>query len=146
MKSAVNKLTGDIICLDIGAARTGVARINVFARIAEPLAPIDMRESSLAVELSQILSKYQTTYVVAGLPRGLDGQHTSQTTFVEEIVDQLKVELPTIQIFMIDEAGTTKEAETIAHVGESIDSVAAGVLGEDFIRQVERGKIDGFTL
>lgn len=146
MKSAVNKLTGDIICLDIGATRTGVARINVFARIAEPLAPIYMKETSLAERLTQILATHDTTIVVAGLPRGLDGQHTSQTTFVEEVVAQLKAEIPTMQLFMIDEAGTTKEAEAIARDGESIDSVAAGVLGEDFIRQVERGKIDGVTL
>ena len=49
-------------------------------------------------------------------------------------------------VFSIDEALTTKFAEDRANLGESIDSVAAGILLEDFVGEVLAGRIENVTI
>lgn len=143
--SLSNKLVGELIGLDLGTARTGVARIRTYARIAEALQPIDMRQSDLLDRVKKLVDELEACAVVAGLPRGLDGQQTEQTRWAESIIAQLGQEL-SVPVYAIDEAGTTKQAEQEAHKGQSIDSVAAGILLEDFLNEVERGNINNVSL
>ncbi len=142
----VNKLTGEVIALDIGRARTGVARINTIARIAEALEPIYESETELTLKLGDILLLRQPSAVVLGLPRGLDGQETEQTAYVRGVLAELRAFYPSTTFYTVDEAGTTKEAENRAKHNESVDSVAAGILAEDFLTEVSRGNVDGLTL
>jgi putative holliday junction resolvase len=131
-------LDGDIIGLDLGTVRTGVARINTIAKIAEPLTPITM--SNIFVDdVKNLVSNTDARAVVVGLPRGLDGQITDQTLWAKEIFMDLKRALE-VPVFAIDEAATTKQAEQRANAGQSVDSVAAGVFLEDFVQQVGRGE------
>ena len=138
------KLTGDILGLDLGMRRTGVARINTVARMAEPLDEIVMRDGFVE-QVAQKISRYQSTAVVVGLPRGLDGQVTDQTRWTETIIQELRQSLD-VPVFTIDEAGTTIEAEKRVQDGQSVDSVAAGLLLEDFIKEVSRGRIEQVNL
>ncbi len=146
MKLMHNRIAGDVIALDIGLSRTGVARINTTARIAEALEPITDSHQQLVSELKKVFSQFAPAAVVLGLPRGLDGQDTEQTTYVRGVFKDLTQAYPDMNFFMIDEAGTTKEAELRARDGESVDSVAAGIIGEDFLAEIIRGNIDGVTL
>lgn len=141
----VTKLNGDIIGLDLGMRRTGVARINTFVKIAEPLAEIDMDSQDLTTELSKLIRELDACAVVVGLPRGLDGQETDQTIWAESERTRLEslIETP---IFTIDEAGTTKAAEERAQKGQSVDSVAACIILEDFIDELSRGNVDEATI
>ncbi len=138
-------LNGDIIGLDLGMRRTGVARINTIAKIAEPLTDIDMHVQDLSREVSKLAIELNACAVVVGIPRGLDGQETGQTLWAEN--ERLKlensIELP---IFSIDEAGTTKLAEERVKKDQSVDSVAACIILEDFIEELSRGKIDETTI
>jgi putative Holliday junction resolvase len=138
------RLVGDIIGLDLGMSRTGVARLNTVARIAEPLDPIFMLEADIQDAVSMIVAEYSATAIVVGLPRGLDGQETDQTAWVRHITELLE-ESVTIPIFFTDEAGTTKQAEGRAIEGESVDSVAAGIIVEDFAVQVMQGRIENVS-
>jgi putative Holliday junction resolvase len=138
--SSNNKLSGDLIGLDLGMVRTGVARINTVARIAEPLDIISMDVSNLASEVTRFVNKYSACAVVCGLPRGLDGQETDQTRWAAEQITELQKAL-NVAVYAIDEAGTTKQAEIKASKNQSVDSVAAGILLEDFLDEVARGKI-----
>ena len=135
------KLNGDIIGLDLGMKRTGVARINNLAKIAEPLHEIDMESQDLSAILNELIVEYGACAIVVGEPRGLDGQETDQTKWANNVKLKLQknIELP---VFSIDEAGTTKEAEERVQKGQSIDSVAACIILEDFIDELSRGNID----
>lgn len=146
MKLTHNKLSGDILALDIGTSRTGVARINTVARIAEALSPIIESDKTITEALKKLIAEYEPVAIVLGLPRGLEGQETEQTTYVRGVYATLKESFPSKNFFMIDEAGTTKEAELRARDSESVDSVAAGIIGEDFLEEIVRGNIDGVTL
>ncbi len=143
--SLSNKLVGELIGLDLGIARTGVARIHTYARIAEALQPIDMRQSDLLDQVKKLISELEACAVIVGLPRGLDGQQTEQTRWAETIIAHLDQEL-SVPVYAIDEAGTTKQAEQDVHKGQSVDSVAAGILLEDFLNEVERGNIANVSL
>ena len=138
-------LSGDIIGLDLGISRTGVARINTVAKIAEPLTEINMQKNDFIEELKNLVIKYDGCAVVAGLPRGLDGQETEQTVWARELIKKIEVNVE-VPVFGIDEAGTTKLAEQRAQKNESVDSVAAGIILEDFISEVERGHIQDVSI
>lgn len=138
------KLSSDVLGLDLGLKRTGVARINLIAKIAEPLTPIMMDGQDLVESVRELIAKYNACAVVVGLPRGLDGQETEQTAWAVEVTKRLidSLEEP---VFSIDEALTTKAAEDRANPGESVDSVAAGILLEDFLSEVSAGRIENVT-
>ncbi|MCA9323687.1 Holliday junction resolvase RuvX [Candidatus Saccharibacteria bacterium] len=138
-------LEGDVLGLDLGKSRTGVARIHTVARIAEALLDINMAKDDLVKAVEIIVHELQACAVVAGLPRGLDGQETEQTRWAEKQVALLQEHL-SVPVFAIDEAGTTKQAELQATEHESRDGVAAGILLEDFLREVERGRIANVSI
>jgi putative Holliday junction resolvase len=143
MKSKI-KLSSDILGLDLGLKRTGVARINLIAKIAEPLQPILMDGTDLVSEVQGLIAKHNACGVVVGLPRGLEGQETEQTAWALKITSELEKALEE-PVFSIDEALTTKFAEDRAKTGESVDSVAAGILLEDFVGEVLAGRIENVT-
>lgn len=138
------KLVGDIIGLDLGKACTGVARIHTIARIAQPLDPIQMDDDFVA-NIEKLVALHKPSALVVGMPRGLDGQTTEQTLWAKEIFESLQRSL-VIPVFEIDEAGTTKKAQSRVLEGQSIDSVAAGVFLEDFAAEVTRGGIPNVSI
>lgn len=140
MRSKI-KLSGDLIGLDLGKSRSGVARINVQARLSEPLDEITMDDRFFEL-VQEVVQKYDACCIVAGLPRGLDGQHTEQTQWAQNMVEELR-DKSKVSVFAVDEAGTTKAAEQRSLPGQSVDSVAACIIVEDFLNEVTRGNIEG---
>jgi putative holliday junction resolvase len=121
--------------LDVGEKRIGIARINSLAKIPEPLDPINvLEETDVVSRINSILKDYDAFAVVVGLPRGLDGQETSQTRSSIEFAKKVKSSLDT-KVYMIDEAGTSKSADEIIKNNQSLsrDSVSACIILEDFI-------------
>lgn len=143
MRSKI-KLQGEILGLDLGKARTGVARLHINAGIAEPLTDIVMHGGWVA-DVEQFIKEYQSEVVIVGMPRTLEGADSDQTVWAKQMKEKLERELNT-PVMEIDEAGTTKLAETRALAGQSIDGVSAGILLEDFLLEVKRGNIDGFSV
>ncbi len=139
MRSRIN-LSGDILGLDLGLSRTGVARINVVARIPEPLQPIAMTEL-FSEQILQLVKDINVSALVVGMPRGLDGQVTEQTKWAESMLAKLE-DIVGVPVFSVDEAGTTVAAEARALDGQSVDSVAAGIIAEDFLNEVLLGRVE----
>ena len=144
MKSII-KLEGDIIGLDLGEQRTGVARINTFARIAEPLEIIATNEDDFMDSLVCVIDAHSAQALVVGLPRGLDGQETKQTYWAKELTRKIQGHV-SVPVFSIDEAGTTKQARESNKNKEYVDSIAAGILLEDFLAEVLRGNIENVSI
>lgn len=135
MKSKDNEqpLEGELIGLDVGEKNIGVARVNTLAKIAEPLKEIKAGPEAFSDVLTAV-QEHGAVAVIIGLPRGLDGQETAQTAKIKQFTADFakQTELP---IYMIDEAGSTKEAEKrlVSNPNASIDSLAATVFLEDFV-------------
>ena len=61
--------------------------------------------------IKEILDDEGTKKIVVGLPKSLDGTKKRQVEKVEEFVEEMKKNIPNIEVFMVDERYTTTEAE-----------------------------------
>lgn len=122
----------EIIALDIGTVRTGLARASSAARLAEPLKTVATTE--LAEELRRLISRKAVSKVIVGLPRNLAGNDTDQTEWVRHFVEDLRTELPNTDFFWQDEALTTVAAGQAADKkATDPDSMAASIILQDFL-------------
>lgn len=132
--------TDDIISLDYGLKRIGVARVSPIVKIAEPLAVIDAQSDDVVSQISSVVSQNEAQAVVIGLPRGLDGQETEQTSLTRDFAQDIAVKLE-CPVYMVDEAGSTQAAkDRIAQSSSDapLDSVAAAVIAEDFVQHSDK--------
>jgi putative Holliday junction resolvase len=129
----INSAAQVFIGLDVGEKLIGVARINSLVKLAEPLEPI-RNDADFIQILTQVIAETGANGVVIGLPRGLDGQLTAQSDYSISFAQQLTKTIKQ-PIYLIDEAGSTKEAKRRIENGVlgKLDSVAATVFLEDFV-------------
>ena len=124
------------LALDVGSKRIGVALASSVARMPHPLVTLDA-ESDVYIRLRQIISAESIGHLVVGLPRGLDGHDTEQTTAVRAFVSELEpLGLP---IYLQDEALTSVKAKAELHerggryAKGDVDALAATYILEDFL-------------
>lgn len=126
-----------VLALDVGDRRVGVAVASLAARLPRPLTTLQ-RGDGFFKELQRIIQAEEVGQLVVGLPRGLDGQSTSQTAATERFVAQLRDECD-LPIHLQDEALTSKQAEheLAARGGPAakgdIDALAATYILADFL-------------
>ena len=99
------------IGLDIGDVRIGVAKSDPLGILATGLEVIDRNTVNPVQRIKEILSDEGTKKIVVGLPKSLDGTKKRQVEKVEEFVEEMKKNIPNIEVFMVDERYTTTEAE-----------------------------------
>ncbi len=127
----------NLMALDVGTKRIGVALAGEIARIATPLVTIEQSDSTMS-DLRRLVNDNSVTAVVVGLPRGLDGQDTPQTEYARQFAGKVKQHLD-LPIFLQDESATSLAAE--AKLNESkkpytkgdIDKVAAACILDDYL-------------
>lgn len=132
----------NIIALDVGAARVGVAIASTVARLPNPLMTLG-NTPQIFDDLAKLCTDQDVGTVVVGLPRNLSGEATSQTAIVEAFVGTLqqKVALP---IVWQDEALTSVKAEEELrrrgkpYAKNDIDALAATYILEDYLRTKEQ--------
>ena len=124
------------MALDVGDQRIGVAVASLASRLPQPHGVV-LRSATTLRELQDIINREQVERVVVGLPRGLQGQDTAQTTktrdFAKELADQLAV-----PIEFQDEALSSQRAETVlarhpSHKKGEVDALAASYILDDFL-------------
>lgn len=100
----------NLLALDVGEKRVGVARANSLAKLPQPLITL-VRGVSFWSELGKILKEQDIHQVVIGLPRNLESRDTAQTTATREFAAefQSKFDLPVV---LQDEALTSRKAES----------------------------------
>ena len=134
------------LALDVGLARIGLATNPEGVRIAQPNGYIENSEQIESV-LAETIEKENITDLVVGLPRGLQGQDTAQTTYVHDFVAKLK-DVVSIPIHLQDEALTSVKAEEeLKARGNSfekgdIDALAATYILQDFLDTLPEGLHD----
>ena len=131
-----------ILGIDYGEKRVGVAIAHQIARLPRPLTTLS-NSDSLLEDLCELIDKEQVGLVVVGLPRGMDGGYTAQTTLAETFAHELaaKVEVP---IELADETLTSVDAETYLGAGQhakgDIDALAAAYILERYLAEHPAGK------
>ena len=99
------------IGLDVGDVRIGVAKSDPLGILATALEVIDRNLVNPVEIIKEILDDEGTKKIVVGLPKSLDGTKKRQVEKVEEFVEEMKKNIPNIEVFMVDERYTTTEAE-----------------------------------
>jgi putative Holliday junction resolvase len=127
----------NLLALDVGERKIGVARANAIARVTEPLVTLPNNDT-FAGELDKLIKDLDVSVIVIGLPRGIEGQETAQTQYVRNFITQLN--LPVTLVFQ-DEALTSVAAERqLKQSGkpyskEDIDAVAACIILNDYLQE-----------
>ena len=130
-----------LLGLDVGHKRIGVARASSLAMLAEPLRTVPT--DGALDKLKELVKEYNAATVVVGLPRNLQGDDTQQTAWVREWVDEAKkqIELP---FYWQDEALTSAvaEAELQTHKhSHDVDALAAAIILQDFLDSLESERV-----
>jgi putative Holliday junction resolvase len=130
---AINNVLG----LDIGESKTGVARVNMIARLPQVVATLK-NDNNFIPEITKIINEENIDAMVVGLPRNMNGEETAQTKYVRDYVENYLKSLKLPIIFQ-DETLSSKAAEVrLAGSGykkTDIDSMAAVVILEDYLER-----------
>lgn len=125
---------GNIVGLDVGDARIGVARAHTIAKIPEPLKPINHDENFTA-NLSKLLQEQSTSTVVVGIPRNMSGQETEQSRKIRTFIDGVKQKLTDVNFVFVDESLSSKRADEYMKTNgtnASQDSISACYILQEY--------------
>ncbi len=131
---------GNLLALDIGEKRIGVARANAVALIAEPMETMD-NDKSFPAKLNELVGSEGATTLVIGLPRNLYGEDTAQTQYVRKFVSNMNIDSG-VKVVLQDEATSSLKAEDFLksqkkpYSKADIDAQAAKVILQDYIDSV----------
>jgi putative Holliday junction resolvase len=129
----------NIISLDIGEKRIGVAIASKVSKLPRPLRTI--ATDGWLEEVQKIIDQEEADCVVVGLPVGLSGNETDQTRKVRIFVKELQESQPNIEVYLQDEALTSVKAEETlsgqkgGYQKSDVDKLAATYILEDFISE-----------
>ncbi|MBW3524887.1 Holliday junction resolvase RuvX [Chryseobacterium sp. NKUCC03_KSP] len=137
---------GQIIAIDYGKARCGVAATDDMKIIASGLDTVETR--SLMDFLKKYVFENSVEEVVVGLPTDLKGNVSEVETDILGFIENFKKEFPQIEVHRLDERFTSKMASFfISQSGKSkkqrqqkglIDKVSATIILQNFLEQRTR--------
>ncbi len=130
--------TKNILGLDVGEKRVGVALANSELKLTKLLQTLDFQSNKFWENLGELILEHKITDIVVGLPRGLDGQETAQTKFVREFAEVLQ-EKYSIPVHWQDEALTSVRAREILEMNgkpykkSDVDAISASLILSDYL-------------
>lgn len=138
---------GSILAMDTGSRRVGVAIASLAARLPSPLTTITSKGQAEAA--AKLAREHNTSAIVVGLPRSMDGTGSAQTEQAQKFADDLR-QLVAVPVFMQDESVTSIRAEEELesrgkpYSKEDVDSLSATYILEDFLNSPDvRDKLGG---
>jgi len=131
------------LAFDYGTRNIGVAIGQKITKSATVLPPLVAKNSIPPWnEIDKLIKSWHPDALVVGMPRAADGSELEVTKLAETFIEQLKERFQ-LPVYSIGEHLTTKaaRADIFEHGGykalqdESIDSVAAKIILEDWMNQ-----------
>lgn len=132
--------SSNLLGLDVGTVRVGVAIVSGGVSIARPLTTLERASETFWQELAQLVTDNDVQTIVLGLPRGLDGQETEQTRSTQAFAEEL-TQHTSLPIAWQDEALTSVKAEEALQASQKpynkadIDALAASYILADYIQE-----------
>ncbi|AZZ57992.1 Holliday junction resolvase RuvX [Riemerella anatipestifer] len=134
---------GQILAIDYGKARTGIAATDDMKLIASGLATVPTGD--LLSFLSEYIRSNVVEAVVVGYPVDLKGNVSEVETSILEFIEKFKVKFPEIEVHRLDERFTSKMASFfISQSGKNkkqrqekglIDKISATIILQNFLEQ-----------
>lgn len=128
----------NLIGLDVGTRRIGVARADTATKLAFPITTIEVNGQELD-ELTRLIKEVEPVALVVGHPRNQSGEPTTQTAAVLEFARTL--EGLGVPLVFQDESLTSVIAEERlvargkAYDKAAIDAEAAAIILQDYIEE-----------
>lgn len=135
----MTKSPQNILAIDLGKKRVGLAIASSLARLPRPLGTLP-NSAQLIDQLTRIINQEAIGVIVLGWPRNLNSQDTEQTRYTAAFHDQLAARLQ-LPIHLQDEALTSRQAEAeLSARGKpydkpDIDALAAVYILEYFLSE-----------
>jgi len=137
--------THNILGVDYGSVRVGLATLNLDTKFAAPYKTIT-NDDNLFPTIATIIKDENIAKVIVGYPRNLNGDKTAQTLEVEKFIENLKSGA-TIEVQLQDEALTSVKAKELLNSQkkqynkEEIDALAAALILEDYITELKGDEV-----
>jgi len=128
----------NILSLDIGETRIGLALGSKFTKLAHPLITLS-NDEEFTNKLQKLIDEYKVNLLVVGLPRNLNGDDTNQTQYCKDFAESLRSKI-NINLEFQDEALTSVKANEELELTKKtyeksdIDKLAACYILEDYLR------------
>lgn len=130
MQVTTNKRDYNIMALDYGNARVGVALGHSIARIPNPHSALTT-DDTLFAELEKVIHANNVQHLVVGMPYAPQGGDTEQTVIVRDFVAKL-TDHCNLPVVVIDESMSSVEAEKLIGAKRAdkgmIDAYAAAII------------------
>jgi len=97
-----------VLSIDYGIKRIGLAIGDENLKIVSPKGVIENRES--VKKIKEIIEKSGVGKIVLGFPLTPSGKEGQRAKLVKKFYEELKKELPEVEIILWDERWTTQEA------------------------------------
>ena len=132
---------GRLLAIDYGEKRLGLAISDPNQIISKPLKTIILSDSQYIYnELEKIISDYEIQKLIIGLPLGMDGKKTQQTSKVEAFKEDLQNKI-SIPVILFDERLSSVSAKKslisqgikTGHNKSKIDQTAAAIFLQHYL-------------
>lgn len=122
--------------LDYGERRIGVAVSDAQGRVAFPKKLVFNRGNSQMMEqLQAVVKDEHISRIVVGLPVGLDGNETAQTSATREFADALR-NVTGVAVEFENEMLTTHMVQGLGVPREHTDEAAAAVILQSYLDKI----------
>lgn len=143
MHVTTNKRDYNIMALDYGNARVGVAVGHSIARIPNPIDALATGDTLFA-ELDKAIKDNNVQQIVVGMPYAPQGGDTEQTVIVRDFVAKL-TEHCNVPVAVVDESMSSVEAEKLIGAKRAdkgmIDAYAAAIILQRYFDEEQRVSI-----
>lgn len=122
-----------LLAFDAGMKKTGVALGNTLTRQARPLCIIrEVTRDGRFARIAALLYEWQPERVVVGLPLTSAGDEQPASKFARRFANQLHGRFG-LQVELVDERGSSMEAQALLGNNEEDDAVAAAVILQRYL-------------
>ncbi|MDD7391647.1 MAG: Holliday junction resolvase RuvX [Fusobacterium gastrosuis] len=135
------------LALDVGDVRIGVAKSDILGMLASPVETIDRRKTKAVKRIVELCREMNTTSIVVGIPKSLDGTEKRQAEKVREFVAKLEKEIENLEVIEVDERFSTVMADNILNdlnkkgaieKRKVVDKMAAAIILQTFLDSQKR--------
>lgn len=125
----------NILALDYGEKRVGVAKGSDETKLAIPSCIIENKDDNFVIsKITEIINNDDINLLLIGLPIGLSGDNTKQTEVINKFIILLEKSV-NIPIVTIDERLTSRNADSLFNDNKKrrIDDVAAMIMLQNYL-------------
>ena len=133
MPDALPSQPRTVLAFDYGTKKIGVAIGNTLTRHARPLDILYPQTRERRFQLIQtLLAEWRPDLVVVGLPLDVDGSDQYVTLQARRFANQLRGRFG-VQVEMVDERGSSMEAQAALGTNDPDDAMAAAVILQRYL-------------